>query len=148
MHYNIFEYGISYIERSYAQGKKITFLDGLLSYYFLFKTRFFQNDLQTSVSILYSFLFMTYAGTYFGMGIGKILIIIVFMFIGLMLGINRKILPLSLVFLGIYLGSLFSKGNGRIYPILLFFIICFYFSKKISNKYKNKKSTFLLKFFL
>ena len=105
LNYNIFEYGISYIERSYAQGKKITFLDGLLSYFFLFKTRFLQNDLQTSFSILYSFLFMTYAGTFFGMGIGKVLIIIAFMFVGLMLGINRKILPLSLVFLGIYFGT-------------------------------------------
>ena len=70
------------------------------------------------------------------------------MFVGLMMGINRKILPLSLVFLGIYLGSLFSKGNGRIYPILLFFIISFYVSRKISNKYKNKKDNFLLKFFI
>ena len=148
LNYNIFEYGISYIERSYAQGKKITFLDGLLSYFFLFKTRFLQNDLQTSVSILYSFLFMTYAGTYFGMGTGKILIVIAFMFVGLLLGINRKIFPLSLVFFGIYFGSLFSKGNGRIYPIIFFFTICFYFSKKISNKYKNKKSNYLLKFFL
>ena len=148
LHYNIFEYGISYLERSYAQGKKITFLDGFLSYYFLFKTRFLQNDLQTSFSILYSFLFMTYAGTFFGMGTGKVLIVIAFMFVGLMLGINRKILPLSLVFLGIYFGSLFSKGNGRIYPILIFFILSFYVSKKILNKYKNKKSSFLLKFFL
>ena len=113
-----------------------------------FKTRFFQNDLQTSFSILYSFLFMTYAGTFFGMGIGKVLIVIAFMFVGLMLGIDRKILPLSLVFLGIYFGSLFSKGNGRIYPILIFFILSFYVSKKISNKYKNKKNSFLLKFFI
>ena len=64
---------------------------------------------------------MTYAGTFFGMGNGKVLIVIAFMFVGLMLGVNRKILPLSLVFLGIYFGSFFSKGNGRIYPILFFF---------------------------
>ena len=31
--YNIYEYGISYVERSKSQGKKITFIDGLLSYY-------------------------------------------------------------------------------------------------------------------
>ena len=48
--YNIYEYGISYVERTKSQGKKITFLDGLLSYYFLFKTRFLQNDAATSIS--------------------------------------------------------------------------------------------------
>ena len=37
---NIFEYGISYYERTYEQGKKITFLDGIISYYFLFRERF------------------------------------------------------------------------------------------------------------
>ena len=52
---NIFEYGISYFERTKNQGKKITFLDGLLSYYFLFKARFLQNDSATLLSILYSF---------------------------------------------------------------------------------------------
>ena len=34
---NIFEYGISYIERSKIDGKKITLLDGLLAYYFHFR---------------------------------------------------------------------------------------------------------------
>ena len=34
--YNIYEYGISYVERTKSEGKKITFIDGLLSYYFLF----------------------------------------------------------------------------------------------------------------
>ena len=73
---NIFEYGISYYERSFEQGKKITFFDGVKSYYFLFRERFLKNDFPTQVSILYSFLFMTYAGTYFGMGSGKILVIL------------------------------------------------------------------------
>ena len=104
--YNIFEYGVSYFERTKSEGKKINFIDGLLSYYFLFKVRFLQNDITTLISILYSFCFMAYAGTYFGMGIGKIMIVIVFMFIGLMLGIHRKLIPLSLIFLSIYVGSL------------------------------------------
>ena len=142
--YNIYEYGISYVERTKRQGKKITYVDGLLSYYFLFKTRFLQNDAATSLSILYSLCFMTYAGTYFGMGQGKTMIVGFFMLIGLMLGINRKIIPLSLIFLSIYIGSLFSSGNGRIYPIIIFFIISFILSKKIANKYKNtKKGSFM-----
>ena len=52
---------------------------------------------------------MTYAGTYFGMGQGKIMIVGNFYaYVGLMLGINRKIIPLSLIFLSIYVGSLFQ----------------------------------------
>ena len=146
--YNIYEYGISYVERTKSQGKKITFIDGLLSYYFLFKTRFLQNDAATSISILYSLCFMTYAGTYFGMGLGKIMIVGVLMCVGLMLGINRKIIPLSLIFLSIYIGSLFSAGNGRIYPIIIFFILSFILSKKITNKYKNAKKGSFMKYLL
>lgn len=146
--YNIYEYGISYVERTRSQGKKITYVDGLLSYYFLFKTRFLQNDAATSISILYSLCFMTYAGTYFGMGLGKIMIVGVLIFVGLMLGINRKIIPLSLVFLSIYIGSLFSSGNGRIYPVIIFFIISLILSKKIANKYKNTKKGSFMKYLL
>ena len=146
--YNIYEYGISYVERTSSEGKKITFVDGLLSYYFLFQTRFLQNDVATSISILYSLCFMTYSGTYFGMGLGKIMIVVIFMLIGLMLGINRKIIPLSLIFLSIFVGSLFSSGNGRIYPIIILFIINFILSKKIANKYKNTKKGSFMKYLL
>ena len=41
---------------------------------------------------------MSYAGTFFGMGKGKILVIIFFMIIGLLIALNRKIIPLSIVF--------------------------------------------------
>ena len=146
--YNIYEYGISYVERTKSQGKKITFVDGLLSYYFLFKTRFLQNDTPTSFSIIYSVGFMTYVGTYFGMGIGKILVVGFFILIGLMLGVNRKIIPLSLIFFSFYAGSLFSAGNGRIYPIIILFIISLILSKKISNKYRNTKKNSLMKYLL
>lgn len=142
---NIFEYGISYIERSKNEGKKITIIDGLLAYYFIFKARFFQNDYATNISVLYSFLFMTYAGTFFGMGIGKILITTVFSFVGLIIGLKRKLLPLSLVFFSIYLGSLFSKGNGRIFPIVLLFLITLYLSKKISYKFEKSKKNIIQK---
>ena len=44
---------------------------------------------------------MTYAGTYFGMGLGKILVVIFFMLIGLMIALNRKIIPLTIITFGI-----------------------------------------------
>jgi dolichol-phosphate mannosyltransferase len=145
---NIFEYGISYYERSIEQGKKITFVDGLRSYYFLFRERFIQNDLSTRISLIYSFIFMSYAGTFFGMGKGKVLVIISFMIIGLLIALNRKIIPLSVVFLLTYIGSLFSKGNGKIYTTVLFFLIGFYLSKKISNYFIKTADNRILKFFL
>ena len=145
---NIFEYGISYYERSFEQGKKITFIDGIKSYYFLFRERFIQNDLQTRISLIYSFLFMSYAGTFFGMGKGKILVIIFFMIIGLLIGLNRKIASLSVVFFLTYVGSLFSKGNGKIYTTVLFFLIGLYLSKKIPNYFRKTQDNKFMKFFL
>ena len=71
------------------------------------------------------------------MGKGKILVIIFFMIIGLLIALNRKIIPLSLVFLFTYLGSLFSKGNGKIYTTVLFFLIGLYLSKKLKIYFKN-----------
>jgi glycosyltransferase involved in cell wall biosynthesis len=145
---NIFEYGISYYERSIEQGKKITFVDGLKSYYFLFRERFIQNDIQTQISLIYSFVFMFYAGTHFGMSIGKIMVIILFILIGLMIALNRKILPLSVIFSLTYIGSLFSKGNGKIYTTVFFFFIGLFVSKKISKYLLRYKSNSFLNFFL
>ncbi len=145
---NIFEYGISYYERSFEQGKKITLADGLKSYYFLFRERFIQNDIQTQISLVYSFLFMGYVGTYFGMGSGKVLVTILFMNIGLFIALNRKIIPLSVVFLSIYLGSLFSKGNGKIYTIILCFWLGLLVSKKFSTYFFKSKKNMILKFFI
>ena len=78
---------------------------------------------------------MTYAGTFFGMGKGKILVIIFFMIIGLLIALNRKIIPLSLYFYLIYLGSLFSKGNGKNIYNSFIFLIGLYLSKKIKSIY-------------
>ena len=144
---NIYESGISYIERTVEEGKKITIIDGFLSYYFLFRARFLQNDLQTQTSLIYSLIMMTYIGSYFGMGIGKTMIIVVFALVGLLNAMHRKLIPLSIIFLSIFIGSLFSSGNGRIYPILLFYFLSLWISKKISNKYNNHNNYFL-KFFI
>lgn len=145
---NIFEYGIGYIERSKEDGKKITIIDGLLSYYYLFISRFIQNDLPTNISIWFSFISMTFIGTFFGLGLGKILITIIFGITGLMLGVNRRIIPLSIIFSSIYLGSLFSQGNGRIVPIIIFFLISLYLSNKISKKYSKIRKNNFVKFFI
>ena len=82
--------------------KKITVVDGILSYYYLFITRFFHNDTYTHVSMLYSLSFMTYIGTFFGMGIGKVMITVVFAFVGLINAMHRKIFALSTIFLFIF----------------------------------------------
>ncbi len=145
---NIFEYGISYYERSIQEGKKITMIDGFKSYYFLFRERFIKTDLSTQISLIYSFSFMTYAGTYFGMGMGKIMVILSFMLIGLMIGLNRKILPLSIIFSLTFIGSLFSKGNGKIYTTVLFFLIGLFISKKITNSFSNLERKSFIKFFI
>ena len=144
---NIYESGISYIERTVEDGKKITIIDGLLSYYFLFRARFLQNDIQTQTSLAYALLMMIYIGSYFGMGIGKTMIIIVFALVGLLNAIHRKLIPLSIIFLSIFIGSLFSSGNGRIYPILFFYFLSLWLSKKISIRYNNHNNYFL-KFFI
>ena len=145
---NIYETGISYIERTFEEGKKITIIDGILSYYFLFKARFLQNDKYTQVSMLYSLSAMTFIGTFFGMGTGKIMITAVFAFVGLVNAIHRRILGLSIVFLFIYLGSLFSNGNGRIFPILLFYFFSLWFTKKIFKNIKKIEKNSFLNFFI
>ena len=145
---NIFEYGISYYERSVEQGKKITFLDGTMSYYFLFSERFLKNNIQTQISILYSFMFMTYVGNHFGSSSGKIFALIFFMLVGLIIALNRKIVPLSIIFFSIYIGSLFSQGNGKIYSVSIFFILGLYLSKKISKFFKKSNDNSIKKFLI
>ena len=67
--------------------------------------------------------------------------------IGLFIGIHRKIISSSMIFIFIFLGSLFSKGNGKIYTVILGFIIGLYISKQISKifnkKYKNRFIKFI-----
>ena len=145
--HDIYEYGISYFARSKSEGKKITWVDGLKSYPYLFKTRFMQNDWSTIISLFYSTTYMIYIGTYFGMGIGKDMVVVFFAFIGLFIGLHKKILNSSLVLFFTFIGSLFGMGNGKIYTVIIGFLIGLYVSKKISfiitNKYKNRLIRFL-----
>ena len=135
----IYEYGISYFFRSKAQGKKITWIDGLKSFYYLIKVRFFDNSYSTNISILCSSIYMTYVGSFFGMGLGNTLIIIIFAIIGLILGIHFKVLSSTIIFLFMYIGSLFGQGNGTILSVILFFFLGLFFANKL-KKYFLKSS--------
>ena len=146
--FDIFEYGISYFARTFAEGKKITWIDGLKSYFYLFKTRFIDNDISTQLSILFSVIYMIYVGSHFGMGSGKILMIVFIAITGLFIGLHRKIGISSIIYLFCYFGSLFSKGNGKIYTFLLSFLIGIYLSKKISTIVKQKTNNKFINFFV
>ena len=91
---------------------------------------------------------MAYIGTHFGMGIGKDLVVLTFIFIGLFIGLHKKILSSSIIFFLCYIGSLFSQGNGRIYTVLLGFLIGLHISKKVGQFFKKKQKNKLVSFFL
>ncbi|MDC0195167.1 glycosyltransferase family 2 protein [Alphaproteobacteria bacterium] len=148
LNYDIYEYGISYFARSKIQGKKITWIDGLKSYYYLFKTRFIQNDLATIYSILYSTLYMGFIGTYFGMGIGKYLVVISFIFVGLFIGLHRRLFSSTTILFFSYIGSLFSQGNGKIYTILIGFLFGIYISKMLIKFIRGNTQNKLITFFI
>ena len=131
----IYEFGVSYYFRTKAQGKKITWIDGVKSFFYLIKARFFDNSTSTNLSILFSSLYMAYVGSYFGMGLGNTLFIIIFFMSGLIIGLKYKILSSAFIFLFIYIGSFFGNGQGKVLAVFLFFIIGLYFAKKI-NKLK------------
>ena len=136
----IYEFGVSYFFRSKAQGKKITWIDGLKSFYYLIKVRFFDNSSSTNISILYSTIYMAYVGSHFGMGLGTTLFIIIFAIIGSILGIHFKVLSSTIIFLFIYIGSLFGQGNGTTLSVIFFFFSGLFFAKKLKKYFL--KSTF------
>ena len=139
----IYEYGISYFFRSKEEGKKIIWIDGLKSFYYLFKVRFFHNSFSTNLSVIYSSIYMAFIGSFFGMGLGNTLLIILFLIIGSIIGINFKILSSSIIFLCIYIGSLFGRGNGTTLAVVIFFLIGLSIARR-SKKYflKSKFSKF------
>ena len=82
---------------------------------------------------------MAYVGSFFGMGLGNTLIIIIFAIIGSILGINFKVLSSTIIFLFMYIGSLFGQGNGTTLSVILFFFVGLFFAKKL-KKYFFKSS--------
>jgi glycosyltransferase involved in cell wall biosynthesis len=124
--YFIYEVGVSYYSRTVKAGKKITWIDGLKSYYYLFKARFLDNSISTLVSIIISPIYMTFVGSYFGMGLGNTVFMLIFFLIGLIIGLHTKIMSSLLIFLFIYAGSLFGNGQGTVLSVLFFFILGIY----------------------
>ena len=135
----IYEFGVSYYSRTKAQGKKITWIDGIKSFYYLLKARFFDNSTSTNLSIAYSCIYMAYVGSHFGMGMGNTLFIIIFFIFGSILGINFKIGTSSVIFFFIYLGSLFGKGNGTSLSVMIFFIISIFVARRIKKFFSKSK---------
>ena len=133
----IYEYGVSYFFRSKSQGKKITWLDGLKSFYYLIKARFIDNTLSTNLSIIYSSIYMAFVGSHFGMGLGNTLFIIIFFISGLIIGINFKILSSTIIFVFIFFGSLFGQGNGTTLAVTIFFIIGLFTARKLKKYFLN-----------
>jgi len=133
----IYEYGVSYYFRTKSQGKKISWLDGLKSIYYLFKIRFIDNNKYTNLSLIFSIIYMSYVGSYFGMGLGNIIFILLFGIIGSIIGLNFLIIPSSLIFLFIYIGSLFGQGNGKTISVIVFFSFGIIIAKYI-KKYLAK----------
>ena len=130
----IYEFGVSYFFRSKAQGKKITWIDGLKSFYYLIKVRFFDNSLSTNFSIIYSSIYMAFVGSHFGMGLGNTLFVIFFFIFGSVLGIYFKIVSSSIIFFCIFIGSLFGKGNGTTLAVIIFFLLGLFLARQ-SKKY-------------
>ena len=135
----IYEFGVSYFFRSKAQGKKITWIDGLKSFYYLIKVRFFDNSASTNLSILYSSIYMGFVGSHFGMGLGNTLFIIIFFILGSILGIHFKILTSTVIFLFIFIGSLFGKGNGTTLAVILFFLLGLFVARNLKKNFINSK---------
>ena len=135
----IYEFGISYYFRSKAQGKKITWVDGLKSFYYLIKVRFFDNSTSTNLSIAYSSAYMTFVGSHFGMGLGNTLFVIIFFILGSIIGIHFKFLSSTIIFFFIFIGSLFGKGNGTTLAVILFFVLGLFIARKSKLFFSNSK---------
>ena len=133
----IYEFGVSYFFRTKAQGKKITWLDGLKSFYYLIKVRFFDNSTSTNLSILYTSIYMAFVGSHFGMGLGNTIFIFLFLISGAILGIHFKILSSTIIFLFIFIGSLFGQGNGTTLAVILFFILGLFVANKFKKYFVN-----------
>ena len=139
----IYEFGVSYYSRNKAQGKKITWLDGVKSFFYLIKSRFYDNSTSTNLSIIYSSIYMAYVGSYFGMGLGNTLFIIIFFIIGAVIGIKFKVMTSSIIFLFIFLGSFFGNGQGTVLSILIFFVLGLLIANYLKKYFLKSKVNFL-----
>ena len=73
------------------------------------------------------------------MGLGNILFIIIFFILGSILGIHFKILSSTIIFLFIFIGSLFGKGNGTTLAVIIFFLLGLFVARKSKRFFSNSK---------
>jgi len=85
---------------------------------------------------------MTFVGSYFGMGLGNTLFMIIFFITGLIIGLHTKIISSMSIFLLIYLGSLFGNGQGKVLSVLVFFTFGIYMVRKIKKIVKSNYPNF------
>ena len=97
------------------KGKKITWVDGLKSFYYLIKVRFFDNSSSTNLSILYSSIYMAFVGSHFGMGLGNTFIYNYFFYFGSIFGIHFKILSSTIIFFLYLLDHYLVKVMEQLY---------------------------------
>ena len=82
---------------------------------------------------------MTYVGSFFGMGLGNTLFMIFFFVVGMIIGLNTKIISTLSLFLFIVIGSFFGNGQGKVLSVLFFFILGIYLIKKLRKIFRVKK---------
>ena len=132
----ISEVGVSYYSRSYYEGKKITWLDGLLSYYYIFKFRFIKNNIKNNLLIYLSMTTGLITGLHFGQGIGKILATIFCVFLGSIYGIRGSFLGLLLLIVFMLVGSQFGNGLVQIFATAIFAFTAIFLSNKLDKRNK------------
>ena len=135
--YNISEVGISYYSRSYSEGKKITWVDGLLHYWYLFKFRFIKNDFKRSLMLILAVLTSCLVCAHFGHGSDKILLIIFGVIFGAIFGTRYFFGGLLSLILGLLIGSQFGGGDGKIFTIIIGGLLGVFFAKKIDETIKK-----------
>lgn len=136
--FNISEVGVRYYSRTYNQGKKITFFDGLITYWYLCKFRFFNNHLKRNLIIFLSVITGCLAGAHFGDGIGKIGAVIIGGLFGSVYGSRYSLTSLFCLIIGLLIGSQFSKGNGKIFTVIVGGLIGILTLNKINQYFDNK----------
>jgi len=73
------------------------------------------------------------------MGLGNTLSIIIFFILGSILGIHYKILSSTIIFLFLFVGSFFGKGNGTTLAVIIFFILGLFIARKSKIFFSNSK---------
>ncbi len=133
----IYEFGVSYYFRTKDQGKKITWLDGIKSFYYLMKARFYDNSNLVNLSIIFSSVYMLALSFFLNL---NIFFNITFFLIGCIIGINLNIIPSILILSMSTLGLYFVDNIIiKIISFLILFLIGLFLSKKLKIFFSKSK---------